>query len=461
MSHGTLSRRRFLYQSGALAAAGALASGLPIEAFAAPQDTTTLTFWTPGGSSSYCETLGQVQDAYTKLHPNVRFNKITCGSGTQDFLTVLLARIAAGNPPDATIFWNSPVTLGAQGAAESIDDLMAHSAKSRVKDWPAAVLESCQFGGKTWGLPATAGSTAFWYNVDWFAKKGIPTERDKFPKTWDELRKLSKEFTQWKGNTLVTAGKIPMLGEEPEVMMYVWSALNGGQIYDAHKRAYTIDSEPNVALFEYMVSWLNEEYKGDLQAVNRSAWWNAYVDPKTNRPGAFPAGKMAIVQQGSWYLGDFYTVAPTFHRFNFAQFPVGPGGKRTTAGFWPNWLVIPKGTRNKEAAFGWLDYLGSVGIKSWFASVPDMPANKTVPTLLPSVAVQKQGRAFAADAMQFYYHQLDISIPMWNSPIQSFANDQLKRASDRIMNKVVKPKQGLAEAQQACQAMLKKTLQSA
>jgi hypothetical protein len=49
--------------------------------------------------------------------------------------------------------------------------------------------------------------------VDWLARKGIPTARDAFPKTWDDFRKLSKEFTHWQGDTLQSAGYIPMLDD--------------------------------------------------------------------------------------------------------------------------------------------------------------------------------------------------------------------------------------------------------
>ncbi|MDB5075388.1 MAG: extracellular solute-binding protein family 1, partial [Chloroflexi bacterium] len=128
------------------------------------------------------------------------------------------------------------------------------------------------------------------------------------------------------------------------------------------------------------------------------------------------------------------------------------------AGFWPNWIVIPKGSQHVAEAFAFMDYLGSKGVITWFNAVPDMPANKLVPLLLPSVVVQKRGKAFATDASTFFQHQLNISIPLWNSPVASIANDQLIKARQRIMYKQVKPKQALADAQQACQAALKKAI---
>ena len=50
---------------------------------------------------------------------------------------------------------------------------------------------------------------------------------------------------------------------------------------------------------------------------------------------------------------------------------------------------------------------------------------------------------------------------MWNSPVQSFAQDQLARALEAILTKATPPQAALAEVQQACQAELEKVIASA
>jgi ABC-type glycerol-3-phosphate transport system substrate-binding protein len=467
MLQGSLSRRHFLQVGGAAVAGGILAGSSPrLTEAVTSQSPVTLTFWTPGGSQRWCTALDLNARNFEKTHPSIKIGKTMCYAGQTSFSTVLLARIAAGNPPDALVWWDTPVALAVQGGLEPIDDLMAHSVASKKSDWPASALASCQYAGQTWGLPATAGSYAVWYNAEWFAKKGIPTDRAKFPKTWDDLRKLSKEFTYWKGDTLQTMGYLPMQGlvnadyaGNLTATIYVWSALNGGQLYDAVNKQYTIDSDPNVAMMEYMLSWLNEEYKGDMLKVVRSNNWSENIDARTNRPPAFQMGQMAMLEDGFWYMGDFYQVTPKFTNYGVAAYPVGPSGTKTVSGYWPNWLVIPKGAAHKQEAFTWLDYLGSTGIKLWFDVTPDLPTNLTVPNnLLPAVTVQKQGHAFAQDVTNFFHHQLSISIPMWNSPVQSFATNQILKAVKDVMYKVAKPKDALAEAQRASQAELKRVV---
>jgi multiple sugar transport system substrate-binding protein len=439
-------------------AAPAAAEAPTAAAAAATGEQVNVSFWTPGGSDVFCKGFGTIAENYMKLHPEVTIGEVQCGTGNQDdYSEVLLARIAAGDPPDSTILWTSPIALGARGALEPLDDLMRTSQYSQLENWPAAVLASCQFQGKTYGLPATAGTYAIYYNQDWFEKKGIPTTRDAFPKTWDELRRLSKEFTHWNGDTLETAGFLPW---HDEVELAIWSALNGSQLYDAASNRYTIDSEQNIDMMQFAVDWLNEEYKGDIQKVNESASWTMYVDDQ-GRPPAFQENKLAMGVQGFWAAGDMYQAEFKFEKWDVALFPVGPSGSKSVSGYWPNWLVIPKGSKQRDAAFGYLDYMTVEGIKVWFANIPDLPANRKVPNdLVPQLTAQKRGEEFAKNITDFFRSQLDIATPMWNSPIQDFATDQVRRALEQIINKTAAPKDALAEAQAACQSKLEETIKT-
>ncbi|MBI3329926.1 MAG: extracellular solute-binding protein, partial [Nitrospinae bacterium] len=273
VSRNALNRRAFLrlagFMGGTAFLAGCRASSTP----SVVHKKVTVTFWTPGGGGDFCTALDDIAKAFEKHNPSIDIAETQCGTGEQEFNEVLLARIAAGNPPDSTILWTSPAALAARGSLQPLDELMQNAQYAQADNWPSAVLASCRLGGKTYGLPVTAGSCGIWYNRDMFEKKGIPSGRDAFPKTWDGLRQLSREFTSWKGDTLAIAGFIPWhVAEE----LPIWSALNGSQVYDAAKRKYTIDSEPNVAMMEYAVDWLNQEYKGDFAKVTRSGNWEGY-----------------------------------------------------------------------------------------------------------------------------------------------------------------------------------------
>jgi multiple sugar transport system substrate-binding protein len=456
--HGSsLNRRQLVLGAGAGAAAlaiGGRSGRSPLTA--AAQDKTEIVFWTPGGSPTYCEAHTEIAADYSAENPSVTVN-FQCGTDSETFLERFLGSIAAGNPPDASVIWDTPVSLGAQGALEPLDELMQSAEYAAAENWPPSVLASCQFAGQTWGLPVAAGSYGIWYNQELFESKGIPTDRASFPKTWDELRTLSKEFTQWDGDRLVTAGFIPRT-PDMNVTIAIWSALNGSQIYDAANQRYTIDAEPNIAMLDYFLAWMDEEYQGDFGKVQRSGSFQAYPSDE-GQPPEFQAGHMAMVEWGTWGLGDFYAYGePAFERYDVAPYPVGPGGEKSVAGYWPNWLAIPKGAHHVQEAFGYLDYMSGVGIIKWFKAVPDTPTNKLVPPQVPDIAVEKRGEEFTSDVMAFFRGQLDVSTPMWDSPVQSFATDQMLRVIERVFRKEATPKDALAEAQQASQAELEKVL---
>ncbi|MEQ7128305.1 extracellular solute-binding protein [Actinopolymorpha sp. B11F2] len=415
-------------------------------------------FWLPGGSDIFFTTHKEIASAFSKSNQGVKV-RIHRHTGQQAFMEVLLARIAAGNPPQAMVLWETPMSLAVRGSLTALDEFMAASENSQENNWPEALLASCQFKGQTYGLPFQADSYALWYNQDWFEEKGIPADRDSFPKTWDELRSLSKEFTRWKGDKLEAAGFIPgFLVGDPAEELPMWAASNGGQIFDAENQRYMIDSESNVEMLEFFLSWLDEEYQGNIRKVAESGAWGAYPGEQ-GQPPAFQNQRLAMMLTGAWVMGDLYEVEPKFEHWNIASIPVGPSGSEPTSGYWPNWLAIPAGVDNAEGAFAYLDHLSVDGALALYATATGVPTNANVAGgIAPSRVVEKRGEDFATEATDFFRRQLDIATPMWDSPVQSFATDQLRRALEQVANKAARPRAALAEAQRVCQAELESVL---
>lgn len=451
-SHDEVTRREFLQVLGGIGGTAlmlAACGGSP-----GSPGNVTLNFWTPGGSAPYCGALNDGGKDFAKAHPNIKIAPVTCGTGSQDFNEALLARIAAGNPPDVVILWGSPVSLGARHALQPLDSFMPASQHCQKSKWPSGALASCLYNGSTYGFPLLAGTYAMWYNADWFEQKGISTKREDFPKTWDELRRLSKEFTRWDGDKLVSAGFLPIF-PDAAVQLAVWSALNGSQIYDAQNQKYTIDSPENIAMAEYVVDWLNEEYRGNINTIRNAGSWNSYPDAQ-NRPPAFQNGRLAMMLNGSWAMGDLYaTATPVFKNWNVTQLPIGPTGHGTLTGTWPNWVAIPQGSKHAQEAFEYIDYMSVNGMLKVYNVAPDLLADKDAPAnLVPQIVIEKRGQAFAEDVSTFFHQQQSIITPMWNSPVQDFSDDQLTKAWEAILARSQTPTRALQAAQQTCQNQL-------
>jgi multiple sugar transport system substrate-binding protein len=451
-------RRDFLRAVGVGGGALALLGCQNENAGTAAGEEVQVEFWLPGGSDIFFKKHQEIARAYSRADKNVNI-ALKRHTGEQAFMEVLLARIAAGNPPNALVVWDTPTSLAVRGSLMALDEFMADSKNSQLENWPEALRSTCEYEGQMYGLPFQADSYALWYNEELLESKGIPSDRDSFPKTWDELRAMSKEFTRWKGDKLETAGFVPgfVVGDVAEELP-IWSALNGGQIFDAESQRYLIDSDENVEMVDYFLSWMNEEYHGNVQQVQRSGAWGAYEGPQ-GQPPAFQNNRLAMMLTGAWVMGDLYNFETKFERWNVAKIPVGPSGSQSVSGYWPNWLAIPAGVDHAEEAFGYLDHMSVEGAEALYETGTGVPTNAKVEEgLAPADVAEKRGQEFAEEATNFFRGQLEIAVPMWNSPVQGFAVDQLRRALERVARKVDKPREALTAAQQACQAELEKVV---
>jgi multiple sugar transport system substrate-binding protein len=482
-----VSRRDFLRLSGLVGGAAILAACAPSTAVPsappagaeatqpppAPEATVTATFvsanpapsgdqvvieWWNQFSTPTCQVIfPQIVSDFQKENPNilVKFEISGGPPGGGDYTQVLLARIAAGNPPDSITLWTGPSQYGALGSLLDIDNMMA-SAKYATKDsFYPNVLKSCQWNGKTYGLPASAGDGCIFINTQMFADAGVSTKREDFPTTWAGVKELSKKFTKIEGGETKQAGYVPFTGGS-SWLKPVWSELNGGQIFDSKNMIYTIDSPQNAEWWSFWVQWLKDEYGGDIEKLNQSAGSGGWADVYPNT--AFSMGRAAMADSGAWACTD--AAIPV--KWEVVKFPKGPSGSAMKTGFWPNWWALPKGTLHPQEAFLFSEYFCTKGWAYWYEqAIMDVPAWKKFPRETVNKAlVNEIGAERATDVQNFLLDYLNDAAEMWTSPVESFASDTLNSALDEVLHLKKTPEQALKEAQTLVQAKLEETMKT-
>jgi ABC-type glycerol-3-phosphate transport system substrate-binding protein len=456
----TLSRRQFLRLTGMAAGAVALAACAPAAPApgggqAAPSGQVTISWWNAYQTPTVQEIAPQIIGDFEALHPNIKVEYEISGGppGGGNLAEVMLSRIAAGNPPDSITLFEPPSQYGALGALDPIDEMMATAEIAKPDAFYEGVLNTCKWQGKTYGLPASAAATAIFFNTDKFAEKGVEVTRESFPKTWDELRALSDQFTIMENGELKEAGFMPPWGA---AWLYpVWSNLNGSQIFDAANNLYTINSPENVAWVDYWATWLDEAYGGDFEQINIVGnWGSAY--PNDN--SAYYNGLSAMLVDGGWIMTD---VDYPF-QWEVAKLPYGPSGTKTASGFWPNWFALPKGGPHPSESFLFVEYFCTEGWETWYKAIPDTPAWKGASLdVVTQALIDKVGEERALDLHRFFLDSLNDAAQMWDSPVNAYASDTLQAAVTAVMGKAKGAQEALDEAQALIQAKLEETLKSA
>lgn len=470
MKKRTINRRDFLRMSAAVTAGAfltgcassatpapdqpaAAATEQPTEAAAQAAEAVTISWWNQYQTDTVKEAVARIIPDFQTKYPNIKVEYEISGGppGGGDLAEVLLSRIAGGNPPDTVTLFGPPSQYGALGSLEAIDDLMATATLAKPNAFYENVLKTCQWQGKTYGLPASAGALAIYINKNKFEEKGISTKREDFPKTWDEWKKLSAELVVWEGDELKQAGFVPPWLATWQYPM--WSALNGSQLFDAENAKYTLNTEQNIEWLEFWLQWMEEQYRGDVDAVNLMGNWDGVYEDS-----AFVIHQLsAMTSEGSWGATD---VEWPFE-WEIVKYPYGPSASKSVTGFWPNWFAIPKGSAHKEAAFLFIEYFATEGWATWYEFIADTPSWKGFPQgVITKKLIDLLGQERAQDFHNFFAEYLNDAAPMWNSPIDAFAADTLQTALGEVSHKSKTPQEALNEAQQLCQSKLEETLKS-
>jgi raffinose/stachyose/melibiose transport system substrate-binding protein len=124
----------------------------------------TLTWWHNGTADPALGYWKGLADAYTKAHPNVKF-QISAVQNEELQKTKIPAALQGGNPPDLFQQWGGG-ELSDQVAAGKVMDISDKVGPEL--DAIGGSVAGWQVEGKTYGLPFSMGVEGFWYNKDLF-----------------------------------------------------------------------------------------------------------------------------------------------------------------------------------------------------------------------------------------------------------------------------------------------------
>ena len=241
-----------------------------------------LSFWYPvdlgGGLAKVVD--GLVGD-FNKTHPDIQVTATYTGNYDVTLQKIQASKLAGTLPDVAVTEISSVPVLGALGAAQPVDELIASSGGKQFLDrfWPSMLL-NCTYGGKVYGVPFQRSTPVMYYNKDAFAEAGLDPEKP--PVTWDELTSVAQKLTKHDGERTTRWGiELPL--EAFNWFYYAITYANGGETLTADGTKVLWDQPKNVEALQF---W------HDL--VNKYKVTPAYT-PWNDGPQEFAAGKTAMV----------------------------------------------------------------------------------------------------------------------------------------------------------------------
>jgi multiple sugar transport system substrate-binding protein len=425
---------KFLKATAAVVTAAALVGGMSVVAQAAPKATGTITYglWDSNQKPGYVACAAAFKKA---TGVTVKVEQI----GWDDYWKKVNAGFVSGKGYD--VFTSHLAFFPEFASKKQILPLDSYIKRDKVvvdatyQPGLAALWRDPK--GTQYGLPKDFDTIAVFYNKQLTDDAGI-TAKTMGSLTWNP----TDGGTYEKAIAHLTVDKNGKRGDETgfdktKVATYgIWMEGSGGGdgqtqwSFLAASNGWKVNDGP----------WNNNFHYDSPKLASTIKWWYSLVEKgympsfaQQNGVGwsdQLSAGKVAMATNGSWMTGSVFGAKNAKFTPALAPTPVGPTGKRASMynGLADN---IYKGTKNPEAAWQWVKYLGS-------AACQDVIASKAV--VFPAIpsSTKKAVAAFTKkgiDVNPFYVHitgKTTFLFPIGDK--KSVRNDIINPVMDSIMS---------------------------
>lgn len=306
---------------------------------AAPQATTTLTFWQTMNEEE-TKTLRTVVAAFTKANPSIRVNMVYVPFDQAQAKFATAAQ--GGKAPDvlrAEIAW-----IADYAARGFLADLTRQISAADRRDFLPSAYAYGVWRGKTYAVPQVTDAPALLYNKAMFRAAGATV-----PTTIAQLEAACRRFGDGKG--------IFLRGDAYFVQPWIWAY--GGGLVNPLKREILIATRGSVAgmtaykrLFDSSCAFQNQDFANDYG----------------NMQTAFKNGEVAMIVNGPWATADILSGRAFRNRANLGVAPVprGPAGQGSPVG--GHSYVISRRAKDVSAAYKFVQFLSRAPNQATFAT---------------------------------------------------------------------------------------------
>jgi len=318
------------------------------------QEQIALTYWnfTSTDMPFEKELIQKFEDA----HPNIRIQLENVPVGEMHDKLLLAAR--SQSLPD--VFQSIPewtVDMATNNVAMDIGDQVGD-----VKDiYVQPALEMAVWDGKLYGLPWRYGTSATFVNTKLFEEANVPLPTNW---TWEEFVDVAKKLTQPEKGIygFVVPGSKEDLGTSWNWFAFLFQ--NGGSMLKDGKAAF--NSPEGVEALQFLYDLLHTH---KVMPPGTASFTSKDVTD------AFGSGKVAMFQNGPWYIASVKTSYPDLE---FTAVPL-PTKKNAGSSAGGTLMSVSSGTKHKEAAIAFVKFMtGEEIAREWSVRGQFIPTVKSV-----------------------------------------------------------------------------------
>ncbi len=247
----------------------------------------------------------------------------------------LIKGIATGDVPDLITVDNPNVaSFATQDALEDLTSLVKSSRVIKPDQYYQGSWGTTIWDSKQYAVPGEANTLALYYNADMFKARGLDPESP--PRTWADLRRAAEVLTD-KDKNVFGMAFCAIQSEEGTFQFLPFLQQSGASLK-------TLSSADAVAALQL---WTDFVVKGQASR-------DVLVKRQFEMTSAWLAGASAMVVSGPWELQRMTDV-----KFNWrvATLPAREGRGIEASALGGYVWGIPKGARNKEAAFKVIEFM--------------------------------------------------------------------------------------------------------
>jgi ABC-type glycerol-3-phosphate transport system substrate-binding protein len=347
--------------SGATAAGGTTAA--PAEttgAAAAAGGKVKLEYWT-GWSGYEFDALKKLVEEFNKQSKLGTVNMTTVFGQYEKVLTA----ISAGNPPDVvSAVWMSQLpAMAARNALMPLDNYVAQ-AGIKGEDFFPQLYKSWFYQGKQYGVAVTISSTMLVFNKKVWQEAGL--DPNVTPKNLLEFDTMNQKlFTVKDNGDLTRVGYVPSADD-----FYLWGNVFGGRFYDEGAKKITANDPKIVKALDWVAG-----YAKKYNITKLDAFAQGYGDYLSANNPLFN-GKQGITTAGEWINGIVKQYSPDTQLGFFAP-PPPDGGKQMVTTYGGSIFTIPRGAKNPDASWEFIDWLQRPeNMERFDATINNLPTRK-------------------------------------------------------------------------------------